>query len=379
MQSKEWRNKYSRLRNVFDRAEEKYIAQTHEHIKLQQIHKKTLGRLERLKNQRDSFRDLCDNKIEENERLFHKLQKIERRVTGVPDGNYLLKKHKKLLKKIKKIKQHKNTDSKDHPANSLLADDISTIVHEKCKLEDDCEKMEKQLQDKNRLYNQIKQTADKCWKDNEVLRSMQECQKTQKSLLEEEINRLNDEIYNYKTEIRILNQKSPGSGDAEQQIEILTKQNNDINTKYLELLSENKNTKERLNCALNEIIEQRNQIKVLLNRNDELCDENIVLKSPERCIASHSSSTEGSGDDNQLLDEKSHIFQVDDSDDYNKNKILTDRLLQNFESTNKVNTKTTSNIHKLFDDPINRQADEMVHILECKLKNELGKCLRDKM
>eukprot|EP00494_Astrolonche_serrata_P001938 UN01944 len=206
-------------------------------------------KFKRSEQKRISFRDLVHNKCEENERLYHKLQRLERRVTGVPNGNYLLKKSLDLSKKLKKLKLQTKSEEKTDIAQNLLADELSIIVNERHRFETENKDLKEQKIENENLINSLKTNVEELWKNNENLRSERE--KEQESSLHDK-NKLLDEIAELKTEIRcktVDHIEGPCYPCIEEPIDlkealkedmlILTQEKNALSDKVIQLNKEN--------------------------------------------------------------------------------------------------------------------------------------------
>lgn len=321
LDEKNWKIKYTKLKRVFEKAEYQYTEQTRNYLNVKKNNEILKKKITKLKFERDNLRILCDEKCDSNEELYYKLQRIERRVVGVPNGQYLLKKNNQLQQKLKSLR---NSLEKSHvekyelgpdanlPIHSLMADDIIALVKDKHKIESQNSQLIIELDETSRKNEELTKSVKELWETNEQFRNQRMKDREIMIELDQKENHLGCELNKYQlknadleniiNEFKLKNaklqtnveeyslkfakienqiseienhQSYPSNSDFHSQVSTLIDENHKSHEKN-ELLSEKCSVlTSRLSNALDEVMTQRKHNNKLQK---ELQSESISLR-----------------------------------------------------------------------------------------------------
>jgi len=293
--AKMWRDKYCKLRRVFDKAEEQFADQTQDYLAKKKKIQIQSRKFKRLKNKCEGLRALCNDKCEENERLYCKLQRVERRIVGVPKGQYLLKRNLRLKKKLQNLRKEMKFQSGEDSESTeiqLHPDEILFLVKEKSRLEEEAQKTNRELTRCLEGNTALTLRVKEFWEVNQELMQAKASNELQLSQLQQKHDR--SEIENKRFNLlleeyeeTIKNFQSKQNEDSVFGAEI-------FHSQLLDLTEENAKSKRlslrchdltnRLKNALDTIEEQRRTNEKLRKQTQTLPNERVTENTNEITI-----------------------------------------------------------------------------------------------
>lgn len=204
---KSWKAKYTKLKRVFEKAEYQYTQQTRDYLNVRKNNEILKKKVAKLTFERDNLRALCDEKCESNEELYYKLQRIERRVVGVPKGQYLLKKNNQLQQKLKALRRSLEQAHLEKyelgpdghpPIHSLMADDIIALVKDKHKIESENSQLIIELDTTTKKNEELTKSVKELWETNEQFRNQRMKDRETMIELEQKENQMGNKLNEYQ-------------------------------------------------------------------------------------------------------------------------------------------------------------------------------------